>query len=75
MSILKKKLNIALKDFTFEKKGEGYFKIKVTDETCFKIITKESDANFTPKENVMYACRALLQLQSVFFKLKIKMIA
>ena len=33
---IEKKLNIALNGFAFEKKGENYFKIKVTDETCFK---------------------------------------
>ena len=65
---------------------ENYFKIKVTDETCFKenikstsiikegqVITKESDANFIRKEKVMYTCRALLQIQSVFFKIIDKM--
>ena len=70
-----------------KKKGESYFKIKVTDETCFKenikstsiikegkVITKESDANFIPKEIAMYTCKALLQIQSVFFKNKDKVI-
>ena len=33
---IEKKLDIALNDFTFEKKDESYFKIKVTDEPCFK---------------------------------------
>ena len=33
---IEKKLDITLNDFTFEKKDESYFKIKVTDETCFK---------------------------------------
>ena len=54
-------------------------KIKVTDETCFKenikpnkVITKETDVNFIPTENVMYTCRALLQIQSLFFKIKDK---
>ena len=78
-------LNITLNDFTFEKKGESYFKIKVTDETYFKenikptlilkegkVTPKESDVNFIPKENVMYTGRALLQIQSVFFKIKDK---
>ena len=82
---IEKKLDIALNDFTFEKKGESYFQIKVIDETCFKekveptftleedkVITKESDANFIPKENAMYTCRALLQIQSDFFKIKDK---
>ena len=68
-----------------KEKGESYFKTKVTDERCFKeniksnpilregkVITKESDANFIPKENVMYTCRVLLQIQSVFFKIKDK---
>ena len=80
-----KKLDIALNGITFEKKGESYFKTKVTDERCFKeniksnpilkegkVITKENDANFIPKENVMYTCRVLLQIQSVFFKIKDK---
>ena len=82
---IEEKLNITLNDFTFEKKGESYFKVKVTDETCFKenvkptltlkegkVTPKESDANFISKENVMYTCRALLQIQSVFFKTKDK---
>ena len=69
---IEKKLNIALNGFAFEKKGENYFKIKVTDGTCFKenikptliskeskVSPKESDANFIPKENVMYTCREL----------------
>ena len=59
--------------------------MKVTDETCFKekikptlilkedkATPKESDVNFTPKENVMYTCRVLFQIQSVFFKIKDK---
>ena len=82
---IEKKLDITLNDFTFEKNGENYFKIKETDETCFKenikptlilkegkARSKESDVNFIPKENVMYTCRALLQIQSVFFKIKDK---
>ena len=82
---IEEKLNITLNDFTFEKKGESYFKIKVTDETCFKeninptsilkegkVTPKESDVRFIPKEDVMYTCRALLQIQSVFFKIKDK---
>ena len=70
---IEEKLDIILNDFTFEKKGESYFKIKVTDETRFKehinptlkegkVTPKESDVNFIPKENVMYSCRALLQI-------------
>ena len=80
---IEEKLDITLNDFTFEKKGESYFKIKVTDETRFKenikptlkegkVTPKESDVNFIPKENVMYTCRALLQIQFVFFKIKDK---
>ena len=82
---IEEKSNITLNDFTFEKKGESYFKIQVTDKTCFKenikptlvlkegkVTPKESDVNFIPKENVMYTCRALLQIQSVFFKIKDK---
>ena len=80
---IEEKLNITLNDFTFEKKVESYFKIKVTDETCFKenfkptlilkegkVTPKESDANFTPKENVVYTCGVLFQIQSAFFKIK-----
>ena len=64
---IEEKLNITLNDLTFEKKDESYFKTKVTDEACFKknikptlilkegkVTSKESDANFTPKENVRY---------------------
>ena len=82
---IEEKLSITLNDFTFEKNGGSYFKIKVTDETCFKenikpnlilkegkVTPKESDANFTPKENVMYTCRVLFQIQSVFFEIKDK---
>ena len=59
--------------------------MKVTDERCFKekikptlvlkegkVTPKESDVNFSPKENVMYTCRVLFQVQSVFFKIKDK---
>ena len=79
------KLIITLNNFTFKKSGERYFKIKVTDDTCFKenikptlilkkgkVTPKESDANFTPKENVMYTCRVLLLVESVFFRIKNK---
>ena len=66
-----------------KKKDESYFKIKVADKTRFKehanptlkegkITPRESDVNFIPKENVMYSCRALLQIQSAFFKIKDK---
>ena len=50
----------------FLRKHETYFNFKS------KITPKESNANFIPKENVMYTCRALLQIQSVFFKIKDK---
>ena len=82
---IEEKLNIALNGFTFEKNGESYFKIKATDEICFKekaeptstlkegkVVSKERDANFILKENVMDTCRALLQILSVFFKSKDK---
>ena len=82
---IEEKLSIALNDFTFEKVGGSYFKTKVNDETCFKekikptlilkegkVTPKESYVNFTPKENVMYTCRVLFQIQSVFFKIKDK---
>ena len=82
---IEEKLNVTLNDFTFEKKGERYFKIKVTDETCFKeninptsilkegkVTLRECDVNFIQKENVMYTCRALLQIKSVSFKIKDK---
>ena len=76
LSILRKKLSITLNDFTFGKNDGSYFKIKVTDETCFKenikpnLILKEGKV--TPKENVMYTCRILFQIQSVFFEIKDK---
>ena len=35
-----------------------------------KVTPKVGNANFAPKENVMYTCTALLQIQSVFFKIK-----
>ena len=57
--------------------------MKVNDETCFKekikstlilkegkVAPKESDTSFTPKENVMYFCRVVFQIQSFFFKIK-----
>ena len=82
---IEEKLNIALNGFTVEKISEKYFKIKVTDNTCFKenikptlilkegkVTPKESDVNFTPKENVMDTCRVLFQIRSVFFKIKDK---
>ena len=73
---LEEKLSIVLNDFTFEKKGESYFKIKITDETCFKEKIKSTlilkEGKVTPKENVMYTCRLLFQKQSVFFKIKDK---
>ena len=82
---IEEKLSIVLNDFTFEKMGGSYFKMKVNNETCFKenikptltlkegkVTPRESDANFTPKENVMYTCRVLFQIQSVFFKIKDK---
>ena len=74
-----KKLNINLGNCTFEKKGGEYFKIKVSNETCFKenikptlilkegkVIPKEGQDIFTPEIDVMYTCTALLELQSVF---------
>ena len=80
---IEKKLNIALNGFTFEIICERYFKIKVTDNTYFKenikldlilkegkLTPKESNVNFSPKEKVMYTCRVLLKMQSVFFKIK-----
>ena len=82
---IEEKLNIALNGFTIEKISERYFEIKVTDNTCFKenikatlilkkgkVTPKESDVNFTPKVNVMYTCRVLFQIRSVFFKIKDK---
>ena len=51
---IEEKLNITLNDFTFEKKVESYFKIKVTDETCFKENIKPTltfkESKVTPKE-------------------------
>ena len=57
----------------FEKKGREYFKIKVSNETCFKenikltlilkegkVILKEGQDIFTPEIDVIYTCIALL---------------
>ena len=78
------KLKIAFDDFAFLRNdGEEYFNIKVSNETYFKedikatvilkegkAISKEGKAIFTPNENTKYTCRALLQIQSVFFNMK-----
>ena len=80
---IQEKPNIAFGDFAFVRKGEEYFKATVSNETCFKedikanltlkedkVIPNEGKAIFTPNESVMYTCRALLQIQSIFFNMK-----
>ena len=75
------KLEITLAHFTYEKKGGEYFRTTVSDETSFKedikstLILKEGkvipkEGKVTPKEDVMYSCRALLQIESIFFNMK-----
>ena len=79
------KLSITLNDFTFEKKVGSFFKIKVTDETCFKekikptlilkegkVTPKESDANFTPKETLCILVEYYFKYNLFSLKLKIK---
>ena len=63
---IQEKLNVDLSNFTFLKRGEEYFNATVSDETCFR----EGKNIFTPKENIMYTCRVLLQIQSVFYNTK-----
>ena len=62
------KKDIALKDFTYEIKGEDYCKTKVNDDTCFKKRCSEAKAAYCikPEENIKYTCRVLLQIQSIF---------
>ena len=80
---IQEKLNITVGDFTFVRKGEEHFKATLSNETCFKesikanlilkeskVILKEGKAIFTPNEGIMYTCRALLQIQSIFFNMK-----
>ena len=70
---IEEKLEITLADFTFERKGGEHIKATVSDETSFKedikptsilkegkVISKEGKV--IPKEDVMYPCRALLQI-------------
>ena len=70
-----KNSDINLNDFTFEEKGENYFKTKVTDETCFKegkVIKKESDANFIPKKTLRILVEHYYKYNLFSLKLKIK---
>ena len=70
LEYIEEKLEIYFADFTFERKGEEYFKATVSDVTSFKeditptLILKEG--KIIPEEDVMYTCRALLQIQSIF---------
>ena len=54
-SHIEEKLNITFNDFTFKKKGEEYFKIKVSNETCFKADIKSTlilkEGKVIPEEN------------------------
>ena len=78
---IEEKLEITLADFTLERKGGEHIKATVSDETSFKedikptsilkegkVISKEGKV--IPKEDVMYPCRALLQIQSIFFNME-----
>ena len=64
---IEEKLGIDLNNFTYESKGEEYLKTIVFDETCFR---KDSKTNTIPNENTKYKCRVLLQMQSVYYKMK-----
>ena len=83
LKYIHEKLNINFIDFMFVRKGEEYVSAKVSNETWFKegikatlilkegkIVPEESKAIFVPEKEVMYTCRALLQIQSVFFNMK-----
>ena len=54
-SHIEEKLNITFNDFTLKKKGEEYFKIKVSNETCFKEDIKSTlilkEGKVIPEEN------------------------
>ena len=64
---IEEKLNIDLSSYIYEdSKGEKYLKTIISDETCFR---KNKD-NIIPDENTKYSCRALLQIQSVYFNMK-----
>ena len=62
---IEEKLEITLTDFTYEEKGGEYFRATASNET---LILKEGKVIL--KEDVMYTCRALLQIQSIFFNTK-----
>ena len=49
-----------------DKKGDTYFKISVSDETCFRK-DKDKTTNTIPNEKTKYNCRVLLQIQSVYY--------
>ena len=47
-----------------DKRGETYFKTKVSDETCFR---KEKDKITNTIPNEKFNCRVLLQIQSFYY--------
>ena len=60
-------LNTDLDNYMYEdKKGDTYFKTKLSDETCF-IKDKDKTVNTIPDKKTKYNCRALLQIQSVYY--------
>ena len=83
LKYIHEKLSITFVHFVFVRKGEEYVSAKVSNETCFKegikatlilkegkVVPEENKAIFVPEKEVMYTCRALLQIQSVFFNIK-----
>ena len=60
-------LNIDLDNYMYEdKKGDTYFKTKVSDETCFRK-DKVKTVDTILDEKTKYNCRVLLQIQSVYY--------
>ena len=60
-------LNIDLDNYMYkEKKGDTYFKTKVSDETCFRK-DKDKTTNIIPNEKTKYNYGVLLQI-SVYYK-------
>ena len=66
---IEKILNIDLYHYSHDdNNGITYFKTKVSDETCFRK-DKDKTTNTIPNEKAKYNCRALLQIQSVYYNI------
>ena len=60
-------LNIDLDNYMYEdKKGDTYFKTKVSNEACSRK-DKDETVNTIQDEKTKYNCRVLLQIQSVYY--------